>query len=87
MAREGDALLCDGSSAARRPIFDIDVRAERMDPYTRFSHNEMLMELYRMGVFSPENKVQAAMLLDAMEFSGVGRIRERVAAMATKGDD
>ena len=81
MTREDVTCLCDGTAAARRPIFDIDVRAERMDPYTRFSHNEMLMELYRMGVFSPENKTQAAMLLDAMEFSGVGRIRERVASM------
>ena len=81
MTRAESACLCDGTAAARRPIFDIDVRAERMDPYTRFSHNEMLMELYRMGVFSPENKAQAAMLLDAMEFSGVGRIRERIASM------
>ena len=74
--------LADGTAAARRPIFDIDVRADRMDPYTRFSHNEMLMELYRMGVFEPVNRKQAMMLLDAMEFSGVGRMRERMACAA-----
>ncbi len=87
MARSEQAQLGDGTPAARRPIFDIDVRAERMDPYTRFSHNEMMMELYRMGVFAPENKVQASMLLAGMEFSGVGRVRERVAEMAKNTDD
>ena len=87
MSASGDTQLSDGTAAARRPIFDIDVRAERMDPYTRFSHNEMLMELYRMGVFLPENKQQAAMLLDAMEFSGVGRIREQISAMTVSVND
>lgn len=71
--------LCDGTVAARRPVFDIVVRAERMDPYTRYSHNEMLMELYRMGVFAPENKGPAAVLLEGMDFSGVGRLRDLLA--------
>lgn len=87
MTRGSMQQLGDGTAAARRPIFDINVRAERMDPYTRFSHNEMLMELYRMGVFAPENTRQAAMLLESMEFSGVGRLRERIAEMAKACDD
>ena len=87
MAGGGKESLADGTAAARRPIFDIDVRADRMDPYSRFSHNEMLMELYRMGVFLPENKRQATLLLDAMDFSGVGRMRERVAMMSEQEDD
>ena len=87
MTRAGNGQLGDGTLAARRPIFDIDVRADRMDPYTRFSHNEMLMELYRMGVFAPENRAQAATLLDGMEFSGIGRLRERVAAMEKQAND
>ncbi len=87
MTREGAEHLGDGTVAARRPIFDIDVRADRMDPYTRFSHNEMLMELYRMGVFAPENKAQASVLLDSMEFSGVGRMRERIATMGKQPND
>lgn len=87
MTREGEARLGDGTTAARRPIFDIDVRAERMDPYTRFSHNEMLMELYRMGAFAPENARQAAVLLEGMDFSGVGRIRARIAEMSDLRND
>ena len=74
--------LADGTPISYRPVFDIDVRAEKKDPYTRLSQNETLKDLYRMGVFKPENAAEAAVLLSAMDFSGVGRIREQVAAQA-----
>ncbi|MBR6727283.1 MAG: hypothetical protein IKM08_03740 [Clostridia bacterium] len=74
--------LSDGTPVSRRPIFDIDVRAEKKDPYTRLSHNATLMDLYKMGVFDPENAAAAGVLLSAMEFSGIGRLREQVAACA-----
>jgi hypothetical protein len=72
----------DGFALYRRPVFDIDVRAEKKDPYTRLSHNETMKELYRMGVFDPANAAQAAILLSSMDFSGVGRVREQVAQLA-----
>ena len=74
--------LSDGTPVTRRPVFDIDVRAEKKDPYTRLSHNETMKELYRMGVFDPANAAQAAILLSSMDFSGVGRVREQVAQLA-----
>ena len=74
--------LSDGTPVTRRPVFDIDVRAEKKDPYTRLSHNENMKELYRMGVFDPANAAQAAVLLSSMDFSGVGRVREQVARLA-----
>jgi hypothetical protein len=40
------------------------------------------MELYRMGVFEKEKAASAAILLDGLEFSGVGAMRERVAELA-----
>lgn len=83
ITEQKNGTLANGLPATRRPVFDIDVRAEKKDPYTRFSHNEMMMELYRMGVFSPENAKQAGILLEGMEFSGVARVRDRVAEMAT----
>jgi hypothetical protein len=52
--------LSDGTPVCRRPVFDIDVRAERKDPYTRLSHNETLKDLYKMGVFDPQNAAAAS---------------------------
>ncbi|MBR7182194.1 MAG: hypothetical protein IKD28_05360 [Clostridia bacterium] len=74
--------LTDGTPIFRRPVFDIDVRAEKRDPYTRLSHNETVKDLYNMGVFKPENAVAASILLSAMDFSGVGLVREQVLAAA-----
>ena len=74
--------LTDGTPISRRPIFDIDVRAVKKDPYTRLSHNETLKDLYRMGVFHPENAAQASILLSNMDFSGIGLLREQVASLA-----
>jgi hypothetical protein len=84
MGEQQNGTLPDGTPTYRRPIFDIDVRADKKDPYTRLSHNEMMMELYRMGVFEKENAAAAGVLLEGMEFSGVARVRERVAQMAEK---
>lgn len=78
MVEKECGVLADGTPAARRAIFDIDVRAEKKDPYTRYSHNEMMMELYRMGVFDKENAGAAAMLLSGMDFSGAATLRDRL---------
>lgn len=78
--------MSDGTPLCRRPIFDIDVRAEKKDPYTRLSHNETMMELYKMGVFEPENAAAAGILLSTMDFSGIGRLREQVAAQGRAAD-
>ncbi|MBE6703232.1 MAG: hypothetical protein E7585_07480 [Ruminococcaceae bacterium] len=83
IAERVTGTLADGTPVCRRPIFDIDVRAEKKDPYTRLSHNEMMKDLYRMGAFKPENAAEAGILLSAMDFSGIGRIREQVAAQAS----
>ena len=75
--------LASGEAVYRRPVFDIDVRAEKKDPYTRITHNEILKELYALGVFKPENARQASILLSAMDFSGIARVRAQVEQNAT----
>lgn len=78
-------VLANGTPLTRRPVFDIEVRAEKSNPYTRYSYNEMLKQLFSMGVFAPENAAAAGILLDAMDFPGVERVRARVAAQADTG--
>lgn len=79
--------LPDGTPLSRRPIFDIDVRSERQDPYTRYSYNETLKELYQMGVFDPENAAAAKILLDGMDFPGVDRIRQKIERYLREGKE
>ncbi len=72
-------LSSNGLPLTRRPIFDIDVRAEKQNPYTRYSYNEMLKSLYTMGVFSPDNAEASQLLLDAMDFPGIENLRAQIA--------
>ncbi|MBE6604826.1 MAG: hypothetical protein E7639_03885 [Ruminococcaceae bacterium] len=67
-----------GLPLSRVPIFDIEVRAEKQDPYTRYSYNELLKALYSMGVFHPENAEAAQILLGAMSFPGVRELRAAI---------
>ena len=76
-----------GLPLTRRPVFDIDVRAEKQNPHTRHAHNEMLKSLYTMGVFDPVNAKSAAILLDAMDFPGVEDLRARVAQLIRDGEN
>jgi hypothetical protein len=68
-------------------VFDIDVRTEKRDPYSRISYNQTLKDLYAMGVFHPENAEAARVLLSAMDFNGVERVRRQIAANAAKGKE
>ncbi len=67
-----------GLPLSRVPVFDIDVRAEKQDSFTRVSSNDNLKELYRMGVFDPANREAALILLDCMDFPGVKKLVARL---------
>lgn len=69
----------------RSPEFDIRVVAAKKSTFSRLSQNETAQQLYRMGMFAPENAVQALACLEMMDFEGIekvkSRIRENAAAM------
>ena len=52
----------------RKPVFDIDVRSERENSYTRMSQNEMAIQFMQLGVFNPQMTDQMLMMLDMMDF-------------------
>ncbi|MEA4920637.1 MAG: hypothetical protein VB078_06945 [Clostridiaceae bacterium] len=68
----------DGSALYRKPIFDLKVKAQKKNPFSRMEQNERAKELYSLGFFSPENAQQALMCLDMMEFEGIESLKEKV---------
>jgi len=62
----------------RRPVYDIKVKAQRASPYSVMSQNELIKELYGMGMFNPQMADQALMVLDAMHFEGKEDIIQKV---------
>lgn len=69
----------EGDESMRmRPIFDIKVVAEKQSPFSRAAQNEMVKELYGMGLFAPQNAEPALVCLDAMEFEGKDAIKQQI---------
>ena len=61
-----------------KPIFDLQVTAEKKSPFSRAAQNEMAKELYSMGLFNPEVAEPALVCLDMMDFEGKDEIKKKV---------
>ena len=66
-----EGICADGSERyGRLPAFDITVSAETGVKSKREELNRMAKELYEMGVFDPQNRESAKILLSMMDFEG-----------------
>ena len=81
---EGNPITdSDGGELFRKPIFDIEVKAQKRNPYSRLSQNETAANLYNMGIFNPENAQMALIMLELMDFEGKEKVVEYVSEGAT----
>lgn len=58
--------------------FDINIIAEKQSPFSKAAQNEIIKELYGMGMFSPDNAQAALVCLEGMEFEGKEKIKGMV---------
>lgn len=52
----------------RKPVFDIEVSAQKQNAYSKIAQNELALQLLNAGVFNPQLADQSMMLLDVMDF-------------------
>ncbi len=62
----------------RKPIFDIKVNAQKGNPFSKISQNELALQLYSAGIFNPAMKEQALACVSMMDFEGKAAIMERL---------
>lgn len=62
----------------RKPIFDIEISAEKQSPFNRAAQNETAKELYQMGMFNPQMAEQALVCLSMMDFEGKEEIEQKI---------
>ncbi len=74
------SLVGKDDSEYRLPVFDISVGAERGTDSKRQERNTMAEKLYEMGVFDPENREAAKVLLSVMDFEGKDLIKNSLFA-------
>ena len=68
----------DDTIYKRLPIFDIEVKAQRSNPFTTAANNQMMIDMFRMGAFAPENADAALGMLECMMFEGKDKLVEKI---------
>lgn len=67
-----------GNPMFRRPVFDLKIKAQKKNPFSRMEQNERAKELYSLGFFAPENAQASLIALEMMDFEGIQTVREKV---------
>lgn len=71
------------AEAMRKPVFDIEVRAQRENAYTKMSQNELAIQFMQLGMFNPQMADQAIMALDMMDFKGKDELKQKIQQQGT----
>lgn len=71
-------IQTDYGTRHRKPIFDIEITAEKQSPFSRAAQNETAKELYQMGMFNPQMAEQAMVCLSMMDFEGKDDIIQKI---------
>ena len=67
----------------RRPIFDINIQAQKKSAFSRISQNELAKEMYNMGFFNPDLADQALCCIGMMDFEGKAEIEQKISQNGT----
>ncbi len=70
----------DGEISYYRPIFDIDVKAEKQSPHSRAERNRLMLSLYESGMLDEGRERAALRALEGMEFEGASALRASLQA-------
>lgn len=67
----------------RKPLFDIEVTAQKQSPYSKMSQNELALQFYQVGFFNPQMSDQALACLDMMDFDRKQFIMQKISQNGT----
>ena len=70
----------------KEPVFDIIVKAQKANPYSRLAQNELALQFYNLGFFNPELTDQALACIEMMDFDGKEKVQSRIAQNGTMAD-
>ena len=62
----------------RLPVFDVKVVPQKSSSYTRLSQNELALQFYQLGFFSPGQADQALACMSIMEFEGKDQLMQQI---------
>lgn len=75
--------LAGNDMGFRKPEFDIDITVEKANPYQKMEHNELMLQFFNLGIFSPQNADLALSLLQNMDFDGKEDLMDQIRQKGT----
>ena len=75
-----------GMEESRLPVFDVVVKAQKANPYSRISQNELAKEFFAMGFFDPANTDRSLACLRMMDFDGKQELIQNIEKNGTMYD-
>lgn len=70
----------------RRPEFDIEITAEKANPYKKMEINELAISFFNLGFFNPAMTDQALSTLEMMDFDHKQDIMDKIRQNGTMAD-
>lgn len=67
----------------RKPLFDIEITAQKQSPYSKMSQNELALQFFGQGFFNPQMSDQALACLEMMDFDRKQFIMQRISQNGT----
>ena len=67
----------------RKPLFDIEVTAQKQSPYSKMAQNELALQFYSAGFFNPQMADQALACLDMMDFDRKHFVMQKISQNGT----
>lgn len=67
----------------RLPVFDIKVSAQKKNVYTKVAQNELALQFFQLGFFSPQQVDASLMCLEMMDFDDKDIIMQKISQMGT----
>ena len=67
----------------RTPMFDLEITAQKQSPYSKMAQNDLAIQFYQAGFFSPQNADQALACLDMMDFDRKQFVMQKIAENGT----
>jgi hypothetical protein len=70
-----------------KPFFDIEISATKRSPTEADQKNELARDLYEKGAFDRENAQKTLMMLELMDFEGVGKLKASLRSMSLEKEN
>ena len=67
----------------RLPVFDIKVSAQKQNPYSKVSQNELALQLFQLGMFNPQLSDQALATVNMMDFDDKQKVLNTIQSNGT----